>query len=181
MNIVFVRHTRVNVPPGTCYGFTDVPLADTFEAEAAVTKARLDILGPCDAAFTSPLTRARRLADFCGYPDATLDDRLKELNMGRWEMQRYEDIHDGHIEEWYRDYLHVSTPGGESFMQQCERVASFLDELRTGDYRQVVVFAHAGILVAASIYAGLYPLEEAWHHISEYGGLLSLQLTSHHT
>ena len=130
MNIVFVRHTRVNVPPGTCYGWTDVPLADTFEAEAAVTKARLEAYGPFDAAYTSPLSRARRLADFCGYADAVIDDRLKELNMGQWEMQRYEDIHDGHIEEWYRDYLHVATPGGESFMQQCERVASFLDELK---------------------------------------------------
>ena len=175
MKIVLIRHTRVNVPPGTCYGWTDVPLADTFEAEAAVTKARLDTYGPFDAVYSSPLSRARRLAAFCGYPDAVTDDRLKELNMGQWEMQRYEDIHDGHIEEWYRDYLHVATPGGESFVQQCERVAAFLDELRTKDYRQVAVFAHGGVLVAASIYAGLFPLEEAWHHVTEYGGVLSVE------
>ena len=178
MKIVFVRHTRVNVPPGTCYGWTDVPVADTFEAEAAVTKARLHTYGTFDAVFSSPLTRARLLAAYCGYPDATLDDRLKELNMGRWEMQRYEEIEDPFLQQWYDDYLHVSTPDGESFCQQFERVSSFINSLRHAPYRQVAVFAHAGIQVAASIFFKAFPFEEAWHHVTEfeYGGIVDYEL-----
>ena len=42
--------------------------------------------------FPSPLTRARKLAAYCGYPNPTLDDRLKEMNMGDWEMRLYDDI-----------------------------------------------------------------------------------------
>ena len=34
MNVYLVRHTSVNVPRGTCYGNTDVPLTDSFENEA---------------------------------------------------------------------------------------------------------------------------------------------------
>lgn len=171
MKIVLIRHTRVDVAPGTCYGWTDVPVAKTFEAEAAVTKARLQLCGPFDAVYTSPLARARLLAAYCGYPDATPDDRLKEMNMGRWEMERYDDIDDPYLQQWYDDYLHLPTRDGESFTDQLARVSAFLDDLRQQPYRQVAVFAHAGVLVAATIYAGIYTLEEAWQHVPDYGSL----------
>lgn len=38
MEIFLIRHTSVDVPPGVCYGQTDVPLKPTFEQEAAITK-----------------------------------------------------------------------------------------------------------------------------------------------
>lgn len=37
MEVILIRHTSVDVPPGMCYGQTDVPLKPTFETEAAVT------------------------------------------------------------------------------------------------------------------------------------------------
>ena len=86
-----VRHTRVGVPKGTCYGWSDVPVADTFEEEAANTKKHLDDIfkehAP-DIVFSSPLTRACKLAAYCGYDTPLLDNRLKEMNMGEWEMQK---------------------------------------------------------------------------------------------
>lgn len=42
MNIYLIRHTSVDVPKGLCYGQSDVPLRPTFEAEAAVTKAKIE-------------------------------------------------------------------------------------------------------------------------------------------
>ena len=101
MELIFVRHTRVDVPPGTCYGQTDVPLANSFEQEAAETCSRLLALGPFDAVFSSPLTRARRLAAYCGFTHPVLDHRLQEMNMGCWEMQRYDDIDDPNLQRWY--------------------------------------------------------------------------------
>ena len=41
MEVILIRHTSVDVPPGVCYGQTDVPLKPTFEAEAAVTAENL--------------------------------------------------------------------------------------------------------------------------------------------
>ena len=33
MEVIFIRHTSVDVPPGVCYGQTDVPLRHSFEQE----------------------------------------------------------------------------------------------------------------------------------------------------
>ena len=69
MEIYLIRHTSVDVPRGTCYGFTDVPLRPSFRHEAATTRLRLS--GQTfDKAYTSPLSRAAKLATFCGHPDA---------------------------------------------------------------------------------------------------------------
>ena len=70
MEVILIRHTSVDVPPGVCYGQTDVPLKPTFEAEAAVTAENLKAYLPFDHVYTSPLTRCVRLATYCGYPDA---------------------------------------------------------------------------------------------------------------
>ena len=84
MEVVLIRHTSVDVPKGTCYGWSDVPVAETFEHEAAETKAQLAAYTPFEAVFSSPLTRARKLATFCGYAHPEVDDRLKEMYMGDW-------------------------------------------------------------------------------------------------
>ena len=41
MEVIFIRHTSVDVPLGVCYGQTDVPLRNSFEQEAAVTSGNL--------------------------------------------------------------------------------------------------------------------------------------------
>lgn len=176
MEVVLVRHTSVDVPRGTCYGQTDVPVRDTFEQEARATLAELQQHMPFDQAYTSPLTRARKLAAFCGYADALCDNRLMEMNMGEWEMQRYEEIQDPRIKEWYADYMHQPTTGGERFPQLYHRVTSFLDELKSQDFQSVVIFAHGGVLVSAGLYAGLYTEEHAWDNLVPFGGILKITI-----
>ena len=174
MEVILIRHTAVDVPVGTCYGQTDVPLKTTFEEEAAVTKAALEACGPIDHAYTSPLSRCTRLAAFCGYADAERDPRIMEINFGEWEMMLFDDISDPHLQEWYSDHIHTPVTGGESFMQQYERVSRFLDELRAKPWRRVAVFAHGGVLVSAQVYAGLVTPEEAFAALSPFGGLIKL-------
>ena len=133
-----VRHTRVGVPKGTCYGWSDVPVADTFEEEATLTKANLDAIfadGMPDKVFSSPLTRARKLAAFCGFDSPELDNRLKEMNMGDWEMQQYDAIKDDALQMWYNDYMHLRATNGEGFPDLYARVADFLDEPPRSDIR----------------------------------------------
>ena len=169
MDIVLIRHTSVGVPKGTCYGWSDVPVAETFEQEAAVTKSNLGD-GAFDAVFSSPLTRARMLAGYCGWPDPIIDDRLKEMNMGDWEMKLFDEIEDENLQRWYDDYMHLAATGGESFPDLFARVSSFLDELKTKPYRRVAVFAHGGVLICAGIYGGLFPEEDCFKHLVPYGG-----------
>ena len=181
MEITLVRHTSVGVPKGTCYGWSDVPVADTFEAEASETHRQLEMIvkerGPFDAVYSSPLTRARLLAEFCGFPQPIVDERLKEMFMGDWEMRRYEDIEreDPHIHQWYNDYLRETTTGGESFPILYQRVASFLEELQTQSFERVAIFAHGGVLVSAGIYFGLFSEEQAFEHQPAYGGMMKIE------
>ncbi len=173
MEITLIRHTRVAVEGGTCYGWSDVPVADTFEQEAEVVRQHLNGI-VFDAAYTSPLSRARKLAAFCGFPDAIPDPRLREMNMGDWEMCRYDEIADPALQRWYDDYLHLPATGGESFPILCDRVGEFLDELSTTPHQRVAVFSHAGVLVAAGIWAGLWTPEEAFSHQVDYGGIMRI-------
>ena len=176
MEIILIRHTSVDVPPGTCYGQSDVDVAPTFEQEAAITKASLAPYEPFDAVFASPLRRARLLADYCGHGDARLDDRLKEMSMGEWEMRPYAELTDDYARRWFDDYLRLPTPGGESFPMLRRRVGEFLDELRQQDYRRVAVFAHGGVLVCAGLYGGLFQLADAYQNQVGYGGIERIEI-----
>ncbi len=176
MKITLIRHTSVDVPQGTCYGQTDVPVKSTFPEEAALVKSNLEAYTPFDKVYTSPLTRAVQLATYCGYPDAQRDKRLLEMNMGDWEMRLYNDIRDPYINDWYNNYLHLPTPHGESFEMQFHRVSQFLDELRQQPYENVAVFAHGGILISAQVYAGLVTFDNAFSALLPYGGITQIQL-----
>lgn len=178
MKITLIRHTSVDVPQGTCYGHTDVPVKSTFPEEAALVKSTLEASMPFDKVFCSPLTRAVKLATYCGYPDAQRDERLMEMNMGDWEMQRYDEITDPYIQDWYNDYLHLPTPNGESFEMQLQRVSKFLDELRQQSYENVAIFAHGGVLICAQVYAGTVSFDEAFSifSLTPYGGIVQIQL-----
>lgn len=190
MRLHLIRHTTPDVPAGTCYGQADVALAATFAEEALDVKTRLDELlhgGSPSRVFSSPLSRCTRLAEACGYPTPELDDRLKELNFGTWELQPFDSISDPQLQRWYDDYLYEAPTGGESFYAQTQRVASFLDELRATSQEttgkdekspagEVLIFTHGGVLLGAGIWAGLFSLEEAFTHRQPYGAILTLAL-----
>lgn len=129
MKITLIRHTRVAVETGICYGWSDVGVAPSFETEASRVKENISN-EQFDIVYSSPLSRCRKLAAFCGFHEPILDDRLKELNFGEWEMKKWDDLTDPRLELWYKDWIHLPAGGGESYENQCRRVAQFLDELR---------------------------------------------------
>lgn len=174
VDLTLVRHTAVDVPRGVCYGATDVPLASTFGAEAAVVSSKLRELAPFDRVFTSPLSRCRRLATYCGYPDAEVDARLAEMDFGEWEMKCYDEISDPRLQLWFDDWLHVAPTGGESFMDQQRRFVSFLRD-HAADGR-LLLFTHGGILTQARVLSGV-TAEEAFRTQPPFGSVI--QCTIH--
>ena len=174
MEIYLIRHTSVDIPAGYAYGQTDVPLRATFEEEAEKVKQNLTNL-VFEKVWSSPLSRCIRLASFCGYPDATKEERIKEISFGEWEMKSWEELSaDPRAENWFADWLHIPAPGGESLTQQYNRVSSFLDEVRNSHYQKVCVFAHGGVLTCARVYAGAYSLKEAFNNVPSYGEIIKL-------
>ena len=175
MEIWLVRHTSVDVPPGTCYGRTDVPLRDTFAAEAEAVRQQLADES-FDAVYCSPLSRCTRLAEACGYGDARRDERLLELNFGAWEMQLFEAIDDPQLQRWFDNWIDTVPTGGESFAQQIGRVGGFLEELRRQPWRRVLLFTHGGVQLCAGIHAGLFAAREAFDHNLPYGSIRKIEL-----
>lgn len=176
MELTMIRHTSVEVPQGVCYGQTDVPLKATFEQEATITAEKLKGF-TFDKVYVSPLIRCVRLADYCGYPDAIRDNRIKEINFGEWEMQKFNEINDPRLKEWYDDYFNVTATGGESLQMQLQRVSDFLEELKRQDSQHMAIFAHGGVLLCAQIYAGTIRMEEAFDKITPYGEVIHISIT----
>lgn len=181
MLLTLIRHTSVDVPRGVCYGRTDVPLAPTFPQEAEAV--RLKIAGRLfDAVFTSPLSRARLLAEYCGFRDAAPDARLLELDFGEWEMKDYNELFltDERFKYWSEHYWEASAPGGEGLADQARRVVDFIEDLSRKRHAssawRVAAFCHGGILALASTLVGGLPLSEAFREVPPYGSVIDLRI-----
>ena len=171
MKIYLVRHTSVDVPEGTCYGQTDVPLKKTFEEEAAVVYKKL-AGKEIDKAFSSPLSRCRCLSVFCEYQDAIIDDRLKELYFGDWETQRWNDID---MSIWENDWINPPTPNGESFKQMYARIVSFFNDLEQESYNSVVIFTHGGVINCARVYFEQIDIDKSFEQKPQYGEIIEFE------
>lgn len=177
MIVTLVRHTSVNVPRGTCYGRTDVPLSDSFPEEAAKVAEQLQKM-TFAAVFSSPAERCLRLAAACGFASPIVDDRLQELDFGSWEMQRFDEINDPRLQDWYADYVNVAPGGGESYAHQITRVDHFLKEMsKIYALAHILVFTHGGVIAAAKVAAGLVAdPKDAFSSPTPYGSLTTLRI-----
>lgn len=179
MRILLVRHTSVAVEPGICYGQTDVDVNPSFPEEAAIVKKNIEDVEPerIEKAFTSPLSRCRKLAAFCGYENAEPDNRLLELNFGAWEMKRFDEIDDPRLQVWYGDYINNKAGGGESFIDQQTRLLDFFRSLEGKPYNTVIVFCHAGIVMQSLLLAGRVTADKIFEAQPPYGGMVEFQLS----
>ena len=177
MEIYFIRHTSVAVPKGTCYGKTDVELSDTFEQEASITWKTIEGV-TFDKVYTSPLTRAVKLASFCGFPYAEKDARLMELDFGEWEMKNYDQLYqsDPRFLVWSNNYLTEHTPGGECVMDQYQRVQDFIQDAKSLGFKRIAAFCHGGILALALVIAGKVKLENAFNNVPPYGSVIQVEV-----
>jgi probable phosphoglycerate mutase len=118
-------------------GRTDVELTPAGEAQARALAPAL--AGHSFAAvFTSPMKRARKTAELAGFPGATVDDQLVELDYGDYEGRTSADIREDRP-DWllWRD----GTPGGESIEAAGRRADSVLERITALD-GDVLLFGH---------------------------------------
>ncbi len=176
MKITLIRHTQVAVEPGICYGQTDVETAPGFAGEAATVRKNIADK-TFDAVFCSPLSRCRKLAAYCGFPTPVIDERLKELNFGQWEMRKWDEIDDPALQEWYNDWIHLPAGGAESYTDQYQRVSHFLDDLLRKNCLHAGIFTHRGVIACAMVYAGMCTLKDSFLPDVAYGSVNTLELT----
>ena len=151
-----VRHAQPLIAPGVCYGQLDVP-AD-IDATAACARAMAKILPPGINVMCSPLQRCEPLAhvliglraDF----SYKTDPRLKEMDFGQWEGQRWDDIGAAAIDAWVADFGRHRPGGGESVGQFMQRVAAAWDETASAADTPTLWITHAGVIRAATLLHG---------------------------
>jgi len=172
MNTWLLRHTKVAVPAGLCYGRSDVPLAPTFDAEAALVSARMP--GGNPFIVSSPSIRCRELALRLG-PAAAFDERLCELDFGRWEMRAWAEIPRAELTVWANDFVKNRPPGGESFAELQVRARAALHDARVAAAgRPLLLCTHAGVIRALLASASNLPLSDAFSITVDYGSLHEL-------
>lgn len=151
MSLILLRHTAPDVAPGTCYGRTDLAPAPGFEAEA---QRLAHDLPPAMRVFSSPLSRCQRLAKHIAAMrglSLRLDDRLAEMDFGRWEGLPWDTVPRAELEAWAADFHDARPHGGESVAMLTARVAAFLGQRRTTG---ALVVTHAGVMRAALYLTG---------------------------
>lgn len=176
LQLYLVRHTSVAAPAGTCYGQTDVALADTFTVEAEVVRNTIKGIS-FDAVYSSPLSRCTKLAEYCGFADCPTDARLMEMHFGDWENRLWNDITDPHLQRWFDAWATEQATNGESFADVCHRASSFMESLSwDGEDVQMLLFTHAGFIRALWVTLGMYTPEGAFARQVSYGGVEMVEI-----
>ncbi len=182
MKLWLLRHARVTLEAGLCYGASDVPADPDLTRQAAEAAAAL--LPPGLPVRVSGLGRARQLARELQQlrPDlgaATTDPRLNEMDFGQWELQRWDAIPRVAFDTWMADFAHHRFGGAESTQQIIERVAEAIEDLQKQSVAEAIWVTHAGVIRAAQfvathgrgpiVYASQWPREAP-----EPGGWMAL-------
>jgi alpha-ribazole phosphatase len=148
MRLYLVRHPKPSLPPGVCYGRTDVVVSAT--ERRLVLEGLLPLLPKHVPVYTSPLQRcgdlATDLAAMLGSGDPVSDARLAEMDFGFWEMRTWDDIPRSEIDAWTEDLTGYRPGGGETVLEVTRRVRAFHDDLLRSGHAQAGVICHAGTI-----------------------------------
>jgi alpha-ribazole phosphatase len=167
MQVYLVRHTKTVLPEGICYGISDIALAEDFQNKMNDVVQKLKHLKN-PVVYSSPLTRCRLLAEKIS-DKITIDDRLREMNFGIWELQSWDNIKGPEAEKWMNDFVNVPCPVGESYTELCTRVRSFLSDLICLNTNTVIIVTHAGIIRAMISLRYNIPLHQSFNFQIGFG------------
>lgn len=149
--LYLARHgqTNDNREPIRVQGFSDTPLNDRGRRQAAELAEQVASLGIASL-WSSDLSRARETAEIVGARiglEPKLDQRLREANRGEWEGHRFIDIEREQPDRyaaWRRAGEQFRFPGGESLLEQQQRVLAALEDVRAAGEAPALVVCHGG-------------------------------------
>ena len=145
MKLFFLRHTSLKVGVDVFYGQTDLDVSDKFEKEVKLIKKKIldfNIDTSTIKVYSSPLKRCIKLTNRLT-ENYIVDERIKEMNLGDWEMKKMSSIPDKEKLEWENNLLSFKIPNGESNNEFLERLQSFLDDIFKFN-EDALIICHAG-------------------------------------
>ena len=135
-------------------GQKDVPLNETGRAQAVELGEEVREEGIV-ALYASPLARARETAEIVGEMiglQPRLDPRLMEVAVGGWQDRLKDDLEREEPEQWAAFLAGGDDwrfPGGESLLEQQERVIAALVDITQAGELPALVVCHRGVIRAA--------------------------------
>jgi probable phosphoglycerate mutase len=148
--IIFLRHGQAknNVDKILAGRTEGVPLTDTGISQAQHAAELLSHM-KISAIYSSPIQRATHTAEIVGKKnsiDVTIDERLIELDMGKFTGKSYSEIisERGNVfEKFYNGDLEIAHNGVETFDQVKKRVKSIVnDVIERHENQNVVLVTH---------------------------------------
>ena len=131
--LVLVRHARPNADyTGRLVGASDLPLDLAGCLQAAALADRIRPLAPARS-FCSPMMRCRQTAEAIGLATPLeIDGDLREIDFGRWENRRFEQVAAEEpelVQRWAAFASDFAFPGGEGLAAFVARVGAAADRL----------------------------------------------------
>jgi len=148
--IIFLRHGQAkNNTDRILAGRTEgIPLTETGIKQAEHTAEFLQHMN-ISAIYSSPIQRAKHTAEIVGKHnslDVTIDERLIELDMGKFTGMPYDEIFNNHgnvFMKFYNDELEIAHNGVETFSDVKKRVLGIVDHvLENHPDENVVLVTH---------------------------------------
>ncbi len=174
MEIYLIRHTTPDIEKGICYGQSDLNLKGNYTEEFETVLNQIQTKKDFKV-ISSPLKRCALLAKHFSN-NIILDNRLKELNFGDWELKAWNDIPEKDINPWMTDFVNVAVPNGESYVQLASRVHAFFeDNIHSENNQNLIIVSHAGpIRVILSMLLKLQ-LKDSFSIKINYGDVFQLK------
>ena len=148
--IIFLRHGQAkNNTDRVLAGRTEgIPLTDVGIKQAEHTAELLEHMN-ISAIYSSPIQRAKHTAEIVGKHnsiDVTIDDRLIELDMGKFTGLPYHEIINSHgnvFMKFYNGELEIAHNGVETFSEVKKRVRGIVEHvIEKHDDENVVLVTH---------------------------------------
>ena len=132
--IIFLRHGQAkNNTERILAGRTEgVPLTETGIKQSEHTAKLLEHMN-LSTIYSSPIQRAKHTAEIVGKHnslDVTIDDRLIELDMGKFTGMPYDEIFNSHgnvFMKFYNGELEIAHNGVETFFDVKKRILGIVD------------------------------------------------------
>lgn len=150
MKVYLVRHGEVNHNLLKRYNREDEDLNETGIKQAEQLKEKIENI-EYDVVISSPLLRAKHTANIinCKNKNIIIDERLKERDPGSLSGQSIEVTN---RKEYWNYYTKIQYGTPENIITFFKKVTDFLDELKSKEYKTVLIVAHSGISKAFSNY-----------------------------
>ena len=150
MKLYIVRHGQTTTNALSYHSLesddlTELGIKQAEELREQIKNMKFDII------ICSPLIRTKHTADIININNNKIvyDDRIKERDPANLGGKSRENEN---REEYWNYYTTIQYGTSENIKEFFNRVYNFLDELKTKDYKSVLIVAHSGVSKAFSGY-----------------------------